>query len=634
LDVAPESDDRLRALIKELKAETVGERYFGPSWVSDQGVACVVLVAHSGALPTQIRRERKCTLLGWRWNTSPSTTLSLTVLAAGQTAPHARWLCDATSPVVAAMRRNECFYLVVASQDGAHSGWMKAQLFDGFGEHQPSMLAWDRLWTFEVPGIPCTKLGERFDPMRKEVYPEDVQPIPLWPAPSDAWCDLSFPKSPWTNCLQHKDRARAAWAYQHCRSRGRAAGMIQAIIDRQTLDGVSPIVDEHGVWLPTRYKAEMTEVFDAAPALRRWLIALAGPSPSAKLSYDACFEILHDPSATYHLVARLVFTLNTFGDFHLVWAASHTMESVLLDERITAWGSRRPWLENIGHGLALRSEPLDMSAPLDDIREFWRIGLEIDDLLDAGPRFAPHDFPVPFATVSKAFESVKLDGTVDDAETTISRLLAEAQSARLWSIPWGARVEIAFGPFVAMRIFEDDGEFSCHFLDAEDRYFHVAVGLVGEPPRASSKRVYRVLDGAEISENEDAEASLRLVAAAVVRDFVVVERRESVFSARNFRKRIRGRDVRTVIYLPRVRYDRVKPEALTHSGPGATGERAMHQVAPHLRRAQKPTNEQLLLAKQYGFHVPEGFTFVRAMIGGDLRKPTVCACTAVARLPR
>lgn len=619
LDLAPVSDEYLQARLKEFKASTVGERYFGPSWVSDLGVACIVLVAHSRALTVQIRREQECTLLGWRWNGTSSTMLSLTLLARGQNPPHARWICDANSPVVAAMRREERFYVVVASQEGSLTGWMEARFFVGFEGRQPSTLAWDSLWTFEVPGIPFSKLGERFDPMRREPYPEGTEPISLWPAPSDVWCELSFSKRPWDSCLQPKDHARGAWAYQHYHSRCRAAGMIHAIIDRQALDGVPPVLGADGAWLPTSYNAEMTEVFEAAPALRRWLMALAGPSPSAKEAYDICFEVLSDPPAAYQLVARLAFALHSFDDYQLAWAASHTIEAVLLDERVTDWGTRRPWLENVGHGLALRSEPLDLTAPLDDIREYWRIGLDIGDLLDAGPRLTPHDFPVPFRNISKAFDTVKLEGTVEDAEATVARLLSEAQAARQWSIPWGARVEVAFGPFVAMRIFEDDGEFSCHFLDAEDRYFQVAIGLDGQTPRASTKSVYRFQEGKEISENEDAEASLKLIAAAVVRDFVVVESRASVFSARNFRKRIRGRDVRTVIYLPRVRYDRMKPEAFAQlSEPHTAGGRAMHHVAPHLRRAENPTAAQLFLAKRYGIHVPEGFTFVRGHDRGGL----------------
>jgi hypothetical protein len=590
LEVPSASDEYLQARLKEFKTSTVGERYLGPSWVTDLGVACIVLVAHDRSLPAQIRRERECTLLGWRWNGTPATMLSLTVLGHGQKPPYVRWMGDATSPVVAAMRRQQRFYLIVASHDGSHSGWMEGRFFNGYADRRPNTVAWDAMWRFEVPGIPYSKLGERFDPLRREHYPEGTEQIPLWPSPTDVGRELGWSNRPWDDCLQAKDHARAAWAYQHFQTRGRAAGMVQTIIDRQALDGVPPVLDAGGAWTLVGQQAEIAELFETSSVLRRWLVALAGPTPSAKEAYDTCYEILNDPTAAYHLISRLVFLLNGTDDYQLIWAAAHTMEAVLLDERVTDWGTRRPWLENIGYGLRLRSEPLDLTAPLSDIREFWRVGLEIDDLLDAGPRCAPHDFPAPLMAISKGLENVQLEGSIDDAEATVSRLLAEAQAARQWSIPWGARVEIAFGPFVALRIFETDGEFACHFLDADDRYFHVAIGLRGEP-RVSAKRVYRVTDDEKAIDNLEAQASLELIAAAVVRDFVVVEDRASVFSVRNFRKRIRGRDVRTIIYLPRVRYERMNAGSLDQeSDTGATGVRAKHRVAPHLRRVSQSDN--------------------------------------------
>jgi hypothetical protein len=58
-------------------------------------------------------------------------------------------------------------------------------------------------------------------------------------------------------------------------------------------------------------------------------------------------------------------------------------------------------------------------------------------------------------------------------------------------------------------------------------------------------------NGAKVSANGD---TLKLIAAAIVRDFLVVEERESLFTARRMRRAVNGRPVRTVIYLPRVRY--------------------------------------------------------------------------------
>jgi hypothetical protein len=231
-------------------------------------------------------------------------------------------------------------------------------------------------------------------------------------------------------------------------------------------------------------------------------------------------------------------------------------------------------------------------------------------LFDMGQRVGPNDFLAPLDVVCDAFQTLTLEGSIEDAEAKVQALLSEAQEARQWSIPWGARVQVNFGPFTSVRIFEKDGEFSCHFLDDQDRYFLVAVGLKARPPHAACGHLIRSrADDDEVLWNSDAEASLKLIAAAIVRDFIVVEERESLFTSRPMRRRIRGRDVRTVIYLPRVRYSTPRPERMPLTD--ASAGRPRHQVGPHLRRAAKASAAQRFLAERYGMHLPEGFTFVR-----------------------
>jgi hypothetical protein len=159
-------------------------------------------------------------------------------------------------------------------------------------------------------------------------------------------------------------------------------------------------------------------------------------------------------------------------------------------------------------------------------------------------------------------------------------------------------------------LFEINGEFSCHFLDSAERYHHVAIGITGDPPRAASAHLIRPRDDdGEAVWNSDAELSLKLIAAAIVRDFVVVEERERLFNVRPMRRRIRGRDVRTVIYLPRVRYS--APHSERFAVDETSAGRPKHSVAPHLRRAGTASAAQRFLAQRYGMHIPEGFTFVR-----------------------
>jgi hypothetical protein len=157
-------------------------------------------------------------------------------------------------------------------------------------------------------------------------------------------------------------------------------------------------------------------------------------------------------------------------------------------------------------------------------------------------------------------------------------------------------VEVRFGHFVALRIFEREGEFSCHFLDEKDRYFHVAIGLADPQPKAVSQQLLRLNpDTGQPEWNTEAEYALKLIASAIVRDFLIVEERETLFTSRPFRRRVGARDVRSVIYLPRVRYSSVHLEQQGEPT-GSAAHRARHSVAPHLRRATEASASATLPA--------------------------------------
>lgn len=197
--------------------------------------------------------------------------------------------------------------------------------------------------------------------------------------------------------------------------------------------------------------------------------------------------------------------------------------------------------------------------------------------------------------------------------------------ARQWSIPWGARVELKVGPFVGLRLYENQGEFTCLFLDEGGRYYHVAIGLRQQEPQLTSstfakwsslsdevskERAAGEVEALDWDSDDDSRVTLQLVAAAVVRDFLVVEERESVFSTRVTSQRTGTRQVQTVVYLPRVHYHRpMGPLSLPEEPRSII--RSRHQVLQHLRRAGTASAEQRFIAQRYGVHLPKGFTFVR-----------------------
>ena len=552
--------------------------------------------------------------MAWRWNCTPSVVLSLTLATRSKnTHPYVRWMRSSFDPVVAAIRRECRFLVTVANSKGQHSGWFEASFLRGEDGRGPTRKAFESQWLFATPGIPHSNIHVRFDVSRHEPYNDSSEDeIPLWVEPqSDQWSTLAY-KGPWTEDLQHRDHALAVWGRQAHVWRGRAAGFVQMLIERQSIDGILPLVDEAGRWMRKDLVQERaTGLVHRAPHIGIWLAAMVGPLPNAKSAYYAAYRVLHVPEDLSYMLDKMFELLGDLDDWVLTEAVKSHFEAVLLDTRVTHGGTQRPWLANAkGHRVELMSMAFDLDAPLKDIQQLWVSGIQLMDLMDLGLRVGPNDFLAPLDEVCKAFDSLQLEGSVEDAEAKLLSLLVEAQEARQWSIPWGARVEINFGPFTSMRIFESDGEFACHFLDDQDRYLHVAVGLQARPPNVASPHLVRLRhDDGEALWNDEAEVCLKLIAAAIVRDFLVVEERDSLFATRSMRRRIRGRDVRTVIYLPRVRYTTPDPERMALDDEGY--RRARHQVAPHLRKAGQASAAQRFLAQRYGMPLPEGFTFVR-----------------------
>ena len=613
-DRYPIDNDALLRKVTGYVGRTQGQMYLGPRWVTDDGAACVVLIASDDKAIKRVRDHGRFGLIAWRWNNTPSAPLSLTLVTKKENPrPHVRWMCASDDPVVQAIRREGRFLVAVATSKGRHTGWYEASFRTPPGD-QSSFDALQSQWQFPTPGITHSNIHARFDPLRREPFnDEGADEIPLWPEPqSDYWSTLHY-DGPWSEDLRARDHAMAAWGRQAYVWRSRAAGIVQMIIERQALGESAALVDAAGQWTGTdALREHVTILIQRAPSLGAWLLAVAGPKPSAKAAYDAAFATLHSPYDLFCLFDKLFELLGELDDWVLTESFRANLEAVLLDWRVTHCGTYRPWLANTGtYGLEIKAMQFNLDRPLEDIERVWVSGLESMDLFDLGLRIGADDFPAPFDAICDAFDSLVLEGPIEDAEATVQTMLVEAQDARQWSIPWGARVEVNFGPFVAVKIFEMGGEFACHFVDEQERYLHVAIGLKARPPRVASPHLVRVRhDDGEPVWNDDAEVSLKLIAAAIVRDFIVVEERESLFSARQMRRRVRGRDLRTLIYLPRVRY--TAPHPGRHAGAEADGlRRARHPVGPHLRRAGQASAAQRFLAQRYGMHLPEGFTFVR-----------------------
>lgn len=106
----------------------------------------------------------------------------------------------------------------------------------------------------------------------------------------------------------------------------------------------------------------------------------------------------------------------------------------------------------------------------------------------------------------------------------------------------------------------------------------------------------------------------KLLLAAILRDFLVIEERERIFASSTLPKRIarhlKPEESTRIVYLPRVQY-KSPPNLERCSETLAYEERRQHFVSAHLRRAEVSSKYQVLLAQIYGFAIPSGYTFVR-----------------------
>jgi Restriction endonuclease len=609
---------QLQKRLSPFVGATPGNAYRGPSWIAEDGLAAIVVVCTQPGWVAALKAEGDVPMITWRWNHAPSAPLSFTVVSKSKvTRPFPRWFGDTLSPEVQAIKEHREFWVTFAHPNGQHTGWMRAKV----GVHHSKIPSgspgdFDRLFTFPVPGIPGTREGHRTTEVVTANREEDG--LPLWiDEKSDFWVTLSH-QGPWTKELTQADRLQATWGERAHRMREIAAGFTQVHKEEVQIAGNAPFFDASGLplsWMGKEVHASLSKAALRSPSWALFAAAAGGPSPDSKVAHEAAVACLLEPGTAHDLIG---LAFNVLGDVDdddlLVPLFKSHIEAAVLDSRITQEGTLRPWLANEPQGMVLKTTPMDMTASVENVEIYWRQAMDLGSLIDTGHRVSGSEFPLSSMLLGKAMEGVKLEGSEEEAHARTLALLEEAKQARQWSVPWGARIELQIGPFVALRVFEMQGEFSCHFLDDKDHYFWVSIGLRNATPQISSNRIPLILgEDGEFSFNTEAEVMLELVASAVVRDFLVVEERESAFSERPFKRRIGGRDVRSVIYLPRVNYRKMAGLEGAQSAAASQGPvgRSRHGVAPHIRRVGQASVAQKFMAQRYGIHVPEGFTFVR-----------------------
>jgi hypothetical protein len=294
---------------------------------------------------------------------------------------------------------------------------------------------------------------------------------------------------------------------------------------------------------------------------------------------------------------------------------SQAWQDVALLPEISDWG-RKQYIFS-GFEKTVSSRVIECSQyPIDkdeDAQEYWtqqavEITFDEDKYLDAG------DMPANWRELHEIWKLNPPDIDPEEADEISLRLLDEASAIRQWTIPPRARVELAFGPFVAAELTELGDEVYFVWRTHSNRYWRNSVGV--------EKKGFANI--APATEDKRVAVMMKLVMCALVRDFLVTEDRRKIFDVT--RRRIdvgktKSPDAR-VVYLPRIRY------IIDNKAPGRVKEgleqrgRARHFVRAFFRKVEKPSPVQLEVARVERVNVPEGHTFVRAHYrgGGEAQK--------------
>jgi len=374
-------------------------------------------------------------------------------------------------------------------------------------------------------------------------------------------------------------------------------------------------------WLP-KCREELGTYSPNNDAERQLLQVLMAPDSSVSSIVTRYRELVDVTAADVSKWLIAVSSLSEFIESRVGSAEAAElpvcpMHLVTADARLTACGQRLAYLEKLTGQLKLLELQPNNFPKTFDAKEYWE-RLRGTLPFNWGMLVSGHDVPY------KPHNAVDWP-LAEDAKTaneSADALLAEAVALKRWSIPPGAIVELPLGPFTRLQAWEVEGE-----------YFFVARTPSGEFSIANCEPDKSFIGFCALElERADPDAerkwsAVRMLIAALVRDFVVVEERETVFGARSEKRPPRwlprnASNEPVVVYLPRVRY---KPN-LDVTSCAATLEHATrraHSVGAHLRRSESSSAGQQFLARRYGFTIPKGYTFVRAHERGHLAREVI-----------
>jgi len=239
-------------------------------------------------------------------------------------------------------------------------------------------------------------------------------------------------------------------------------------------------------------------------------------------------------------------------------------------------------------------------------------------------------------------KAVKIkDDDLDSCKGFAMRVLKEAVQLKKWTIPWGAYVKIDSHPFVGVKLHEVGKEVIALLVFSNGTYAKFIINPYDQsvifPQRPTCFGYFENI----IQEDEKQKVVIQscrqylskttsnlasgvsAFLGAMIRDFWVVEERNRVFgksvSVRSVSQMSGDRRKKVVVYLPRVKYLLDGRNIISAEAELDLVKRTEHFVVGHLRKAIKASDQQLLMARDHGICVPEGFTFVKPHKRGHIQ---------------
>jgi len=212
------------------------------------------------------------------------------------------------------------------------------------------------------------------------------------------------------------------------------------------------------------------------------------------------------------------------------------------------------------------------------------------------------------------FSSIDNDKVLDD---NLEKILNEAINNKIYTIPYGAIVEIDDPIFRFIQIFEDKDKIKFIVFDKDSRFLYEELDL-------NTQKFQNFIFNFNTFRDKDEESKFNhrknfyTIFTTLVRDFwTVIERERNLGPIRqkflnNHEERI---NKKRIIYLQRIKYtgpqntSEINKELKMLSN--SKGGWRTHSVMK-LREGFKPAPLQILLAQKCGVLVPEGHTFKKA----------------------